>query len=120
MIMKDKIWYALYATIFVSIFLTATFFLFSTNHSMLSNSKTSFVTGGDAKERPTYPIYRTQTSGSSTADCINKLMNKLESGSFDLGSLRQEIENCFQLNSNNSNGTEIVPQIPSQNSPRFV
>jgi hypothetical protein len=129
-IMNERTWCALYAVIFLSVFLTATLFLLSPNHVTLSNPKSSFVAGSSVKEKTSYPVYRTQFPGSSVTDCIDNLMNKLGSGDFDLGSLRQEIENCFQMglgngtgngtDLNNGNGTEIVPQTPSQLSPRFV
>lgn len=130
MIMNERTWYALYAVIFLSVFLTATLFLLSPNHVTISNPKSSFVADISAKEKNSYPVYLTQSPGSSVTDCIDNLMNKLGSGDFDLGSLRQEIENCFQMglgngtgngtDLNNGNGTEIVPQTPSQLSPKFV
>jgi hypothetical protein len=130
MIMNERTWCAIYAVIFLSVFLTATLFLLSPNHVTLSNPMSSFVAGSSTKEKTSYPVYRTQSPGSSVTDCIDNLMNKLGSGDFDLGSLRQEIENCFQMgldngsgngtDLNNGNGTEIVPQTPSQLSPKFV
>jgi hypothetical protein len=130
MIMNERIWYAYTAVIFLSVFLTATLSLLSPNHVTISNAKSSFVAGSRANEKTSYPVYRTQSPGSSVTDCIDNLMNKIGSGDFDLGSLRQEIENCFEMglgngtgngtDLNNGNGTEIVPQTPSQLSPKFV
>lgn len=120
--MNNKSWVFPYVVLSFAIFIASTLFLFSGDHSKPVPYRVTVVTFNPEDGNQFHP---TQATPNDTGSCVDDLYNRLQSGTIDLDSLREGIEKCFSLNSDNGdNNSQIIPepqpQPPSANSPRFV
>ncbi len=121
--MNDKAWYLFYVLLFFSILIPTTMFLLSGDNSNLINHRLVAVVMKPAYRDYVYPIQTFDPNNPD--DCMENLLNKLQSGNLDLKTLRDSLdslETCFTLNLDNNTGNNapVVPQPPIANSPQFV
>jgi len=116
--MNDKGWIIPYAILSFSIFIASTLFLFSSDRIMLVPHTVTIISS-----KPMYRdhFYPTQGIPSDPTSCINDLFNKFRTGNLNPEMLREGIDRCFGLNSNDNNSQVIPqPQPPSGLAPRIL
>ncbi len=114
--MHDKAWYTFYVLLFFSILIPTTVFLFHGNNSKIFNHRAAVLV-----MEPGYKVHIQTLDPNNPSDCMQNLVNRLESGNLDLKALQDGLDKCFglKLNDNDGNNIPVVPQPPS-GSPQFV
>jgi hypothetical protein len=101
--MNQKSWYIVYIILFFSIFIPSILFLFSGN-DLTKNPNGMWIRVRTLDEDNTHATQ-------DLNDCINSLMNNLQSGNTNFNALH----NCLGLNLNGegNNDTQILPEPPT-------
>lgn len=121
--MNDKAWYFFCVLLFFSILIPTTVFLLYRDNSKTFSSRLTTAVMESVYGDHVYPMQTLDLNNPD--DCMENLLNKLQSGNSDLKTLRDNLdslEKCFGLNldDNAGNNTPVVPQPPIADSPQFV